>query len=144
MERLNITLPEFSVPVALLESGKCALTAALNRVWAEGGAVNSLSHSWRLVGTTPPVVNTLQGEGGEGAVRAGWGSLRLSRSGLGAGCPWVPTGRAAQPGWGDFWDWPQGSRSRSFPGTYDWAQHKAMYNDVLFTCNCWPCVWFSV
>ena len=77
-----------------------APTPALSRVWAEG-AVNSLSHSWRLAGTTPPVVNTLQGEGGE----QGGGLSSYQDLDCALGAQWaLPT----QPGWETFGIGPRG------------------------------------
>ena len=117
----------WSFPSWLHESGKCGLTPALRRVWAGGGAVNSLSHSWRLAGTTPPVVNTLQGEGGGrgGAVGAGWGSLSYYQDlDCALGAQGVPM--AAQQGWETFGIGPRGAEAQpsdlSQVLEHDWTQ----------------------
>ena len=71
------------------EIGKCALTAALPKVWARE-AVNSLSHSWRFGRDHPTCCKypARRRRGGGRSVRAGWRSPllslagQLSRSGL--------------------------------------------------------------
>ena len=135
-DHLEPKRPHFgSFPPWLHESGKCALTAALNKVWAEGSC--KLFIPQLAVGRDHPTCCKYPARRGEG-----WGGrqgrvgslLLLSRSGLSTGC------RGCSARVGDFWNWPQGRSSavfRSFPGTwiYDWSPNCWIASSLMKTMH---------